>query len=141
MVPLQLSKASNYLGVQSLFLYIFLTVGVDYFVFFFFQAEDGIRDWSVTGVQTCALPICPKQARAHDESVTSHAADRSWPAWAASELHHCTSLPGVFCLRKRRNRCRRQRHGSPPPPAALAGPRESRRAPAIRILRRQGIGS
>src|SRR5258706_8828390 len=26
-------------------------------VTFFFQAEDGIRDWSVTGVQTCALPI------------------------------------------------------------------------------------
>src|SRR5262249_56885035 len=26
-------------------------------VCFFFQAEDGIRDWSVTGVQTCALPI------------------------------------------------------------------------------------
>src|SRR5437762_4683378 len=25
---------------------------------FFFQAEDGIRDTSVTGVQTCALPIC-----------------------------------------------------------------------------------
>src|SRR5438046_7135663 len=24
---------------------------------FFFQAQDGIRDWSVTGVQTCALPI------------------------------------------------------------------------------------
>src|SRR5437016_14320931 len=24
---------------------------------FFFPAEDGIRDWSVTGVQTCALPI------------------------------------------------------------------------------------
>src|SRR5260370_24356674 len=28
------------------------------FSFFFFQAEDGIRDSSVTGVQTCALPIC-----------------------------------------------------------------------------------
>src|SRR5262249_58498343 len=27
------------------------------YCFFFFQAEDGIRDWSVTGVQTCALPI------------------------------------------------------------------------------------
>src|SRR5437016_10805491 len=27
------------------------------FFFFFFQAADGIRDWSVTGVQTCALPI------------------------------------------------------------------------------------
>src|SRR5882762_8950895 len=29
------------------------------FFFFFFQAEDGIRDSSVTGVQTCALPIFP----------------------------------------------------------------------------------
>src|SRR5437879_10927142 len=28
-----------------------------FFIFFFFQAEDGIRDTSVTGVQTCALPI------------------------------------------------------------------------------------
>src|SRR6266853_1656574 len=28
-----------------------------YFFFFFFQAEDGIRDLTVTGVQTCALPI------------------------------------------------------------------------------------
>ena len=28
-----------------------------FFVFFFFQAEDGIRDYKVTGVQTCALPI------------------------------------------------------------------------------------
>src|SRR5437868_12042385 len=27
------------------------------YVFFFFQAEDGIRDRNVTGVQTCALPI------------------------------------------------------------------------------------
>src|SRR2546426_6050797 len=31
---------------------------VDDFVIFFFQAEDGIRDYKVTGVQTCALPIC-----------------------------------------------------------------------------------
>src|SRR3989449_6740233 len=28
-------------------------------LFFFFQAEDGIRDVAVTGVQTCALPISP----------------------------------------------------------------------------------
>src|SRR5256885_11098835 len=28
-----------------------------FFFFFFFQAEDGIRDYRVTGVQTCALPI------------------------------------------------------------------------------------
>src|SRR3712207_9490483 len=30
--------------------------------FFFFQAEDGIRDIGVTGVQTCALPILPAGA-------------------------------------------------------------------------------
>src|SRR2546430_8713578 len=30
---------------------------VDDHFFFFFQAEDGIRDLTVTGVQTCALPI------------------------------------------------------------------------------------
>src|SRR2546425_4458986 len=40
---------------------------IDYFVFiFFFQAEDGIRDKLVTGVQTCALPISlqgPKKLR------------------------------------------------------------------------------
>src|SRR2546430_8489471 len=37
---------------------------------FFFQAEDGIRDLTVTGVQTCALPICDDRAvaavREHD---------------------------------------------------------------------------
>src|SRR5256886_11565727 len=32
-------------------------VGIDTSLFFFFQAEDGIRDLTVTGVQTCALPI------------------------------------------------------------------------------------
>src|SRR2546427_3056503 len=34
------------------------------FLFFFFQAEDGIRDLTVTGVQTCALPI--------SDEVTEH---------------------------------------------------------------------
>src|SRR5690606_40891799 len=32
-------------------------------LFFFFQAEDGIRDFHVTGVQTCALPICAQELR------------------------------------------------------------------------------
>src|SRR5437763_10635638 len=35
-----------------------LCVFVRFLFIFFFQAEDGIRDTSVTGVQTCALPIC-----------------------------------------------------------------------------------
>src|SRR2546427_3292290 len=34
-----------------------LVVRPSIFCFFFFQAEDGIRDLTVTGVQTCALPI------------------------------------------------------------------------------------
>src|SRR2546426_12406121 len=35
------------------------------FFFFFFQAEDGIRDYKVTGVQTCALPISLLQMLNH----------------------------------------------------------------------------
>src|SRR5690554_5635627 len=37
--------------------------------FFFFQAEDGIRDADVTGVQTCALPILATSERKAEESV------------------------------------------------------------------------
>src|SRR5699024_2892983 len=48
--------------------------------FFFFQAEDGIRDRNVTGVQTCALPIFTEQVRQRvrervlvlDKQNTSH---------------------------------------------------------------------
>src|SRR2546429_1745665 len=36
---------------------LYLKLNVRVLVFFFFQAEDGIRDVAVTGVQTCALPI------------------------------------------------------------------------------------
>src|SRR5690606_40246237 len=36
------------------------------YFFFFFQAEDGIRDFHVTGVQTCALPICSGTHRSID---------------------------------------------------------------------------
>src|SRR5207245_6024243 len=37
--------------------------------FFFFQAEDGIRDATVTGVQTCALPISPAAGDDEDRDV------------------------------------------------------------------------
>src|SRR2546428_11598622 len=47
------------------------------YVFFFFQAEDGIRDLIVTGVQTCALPISPLR------DPTPELRDRS----ARSRLH------------------------------------------------------
>src|SRR5437870_9594521 len=47
------------------------TFGVGRYVLFFFQAEDGIRDGHVTGVQTCALPIC---ASARSVTCTSRPA-------------------------------------------------------------------
>src|SRR5256885_4788614 len=40
---------------------------MNYVCLFFFQAEDGIRDYKVTGVQTCALPISAEVA--HHEVV------------------------------------------------------------------------
>src|SRR5207253_4785937 len=43
------------------------------YLFFFFQAEDGIRDGHVTGVQTCALPISPR----HGQSCSRRPAYRA----------------------------------------------------------------
>src|SRR5256885_5920808 len=47
------------MGVLTATLLIVVFMPQVYVFFFFFQAEDGIRDYKVTGVQTCALPICP----------------------------------------------------------------------------------
>src|SRR5256886_3437412 len=44
--------------IYFVFYFYFLYSLLFLFFFFFFQAEDGIRDLTVTGVQTCALPIC-----------------------------------------------------------------------------------
>ena len=52
---------------------------------FFFQAEDGIRDSPVTGVQTCALPICAEKL--NKESCTHSDEERSLlGAWTTEEL-------------------------------------------------------
>src|SRR3990167_10998793 len=57
----------------------------------FFQAEDGIRDLTVTGVQTCALPIsliqdeCPREPyQERSENTSFHGLKRL--EWAASTL-------------------------------------------------------
>src|SRR2546430_8760448 len=50
--------------------------------FFFFQAEDGIRDLTVTGVQTCALPIysCPDRISTKERpSYFAPSNTRTWP--------------------------------------------------------------
>src|SRR5256885_6339522 len=62
---------------------------VSLFVFFFFQAEDGIRDYKVTGVQTCALPIC--LASVGDAEHLAQLGDRV----AADTLREVTGLVAV----------------------------------------------
>ena len=42
-------------------------------MYFFFQAEDGIRDYKVTGVQTCALPIQPYWYKINGQRVSKDA--------------------------------------------------------------------
>src|SRR5438034_3928492 len=48
----------------------FATCLFSWLFFFFFQAEDGIRDHCVTGVQTCALPISSTQQQLGDWGIT-----------------------------------------------------------------------
>src|SRR5256885_9035710 len=52
--------------------------------FFFFQAEDGIRDYKVTGVQTCALPIYLPGANLDRDCRT----ERQLPQYQASQTRH-----------------------------------------------------
>src|SRR5690606_40991409 len=60
---------------------------------FFFQAEDGIRDFHVTGVQTCALPICfepqktVRRTRARFADVTGAWSPLSGVAVQGYEIH------------------------------------------------------
>src|SRR5256885_10000015 len=64
-------------------------------VIFFFQAEDGIRDYKVTGVQTCALPISigePKDAIRLGLGLVPEDRKRQGLVLGESGLHN-TSLP------------------------------------------------
>src|SRR5207248_4357208 len=74
-------------------------------LFFFFQAEDGIRDRTVTGVQTCALPISmPKTAknvpifqfRFHDGSGTFLESSREIGRASCRERVEITEVGGAF---------------------------------------------
>src|SRR5260370_128423 len=64
--------------------------------FFFFQAEDGIRDSSVTGVQTCALPISPLRS-ARPTPAAARARGRVDRACARSRLPRAN---GNVCRRR-----------------------------------------
>src|SRR5882672_2640391 len=77
--------------------------------FFFFQAEDGIRDHCVTGVQTCALPIsCPEYGPTPVATNINHESNsprasafsgRNFPVFSA-RYNRITLLStlGILCL-------------------------------------------
>src|SRR2546422_9878488 len=85
--------------------------------FFFFQAEDGIRDVAVTGVQTCALPISARQSAAgldpRDSTKSGgegrQGAESGLRSGAPAGRHHLRRLPRA-----------RRRH--PRPVRRLGGP-------------------
>src|SRR5256885_10425510 len=82
---------------------------------FFFQAEDGIRDYKVTGVQTCALPIsadrpdsgpsaqcrCPAGPCPWTHSPRSGAAPADRKSTRLNSSHLVISY-AVFCLKKKK---------------------------------------
>src|SRR5437660_2629458 len=66
------------------------------FFFFFFQAEDGIRDGHVTGVQTCALPICITRTVALDHGPREPLGGLSAPQTLPRDGSRDTILLDVF---------------------------------------------
>src|SRR2546430_16241239 len=66
--------------------------------FFFFQAEDGIRDLTVTGVQTCALPISGTSSRGSPPSATP---GRTRAATSRSRTRAGTGTAPRFCRTRR----------------------------------------
>src|SRR2546430_10346559 len=64
---------------------------------FFFQAEDGIRDLTVTGVQTCALPIC--DCIAADVDSIEHGAGTDAALADAMRRKRIVLVPTLYILR------------------------------------------
>src|SRR6266581_4395254 len=62
---------------DTLIFYLWPSLKLNWFLFFFFQAEDGIRDGRVTGVQTCALPISSESAQ-HQADWFGHEVNDEW---------------------------------------------------------------
>src|SRR5688572_31562140 len=78
-------------------IHLLIFVCVIFFVFFFFfQAEDGIRDLTVTGVQTCALPIfVVRGAVSRPVPLRGIEGAQPWRAVAGSRARHARRAPGL----------------------------------------------
>src|SRR5690606_40163494 len=98
-------------------------------IYYFFQAEDGIRDFHVTGVQTCALPISPDlsgtdpgQPQPHRGALAGHQVQRH----ARAPL---TATAAAGQLRPARFRTARPDPQTAPVPAVWPGPPAWRASP------------
>src|SRR3982750_1444229 len=98
-----------------------------FFFFFFFQAEDGIRDLIVTGVQTCALPICDRdrrraaQSRRRSASASSAARGKARSEEHTSELQPRSDLVCRLLLEKKTDVAGPGGPGAPAPGPSPAG--------------------
>src|SRR5690606_40378481 len=68
-------------------------------IIFFFQAEDGIRDFHVTGVQTCALPIAADDIAQADIALRySRGCPNNWALPCARLKNNCASCSQVIAI-------------------------------------------
>src|SRR5438034_10873371 len=86
---------------------------VDIALFFFFQAEDGIRDHCVTGVQTCALPIYDQGRRGRPAHGALRRRRRPGPRRRSEERRvgkECRSRWSAWHEKKKTKRLSRSKH-------------------------------
>src|SRR3989454_5645348 len=69
-------------------------LALNFCIFFFFQAEDGIRDYKVTGVQTCALPI--SFGAFPDQNVWDAGVNASWDLDVFGGIRHTVQARGAL---------------------------------------------
>src|SRR5256885_7419231 len=108
-------------------------------IFFFFQAEDGIRDYKVTGVQTCALPISRLRRHRMNAPIRQNSEDRPGRRVDRSEEHtsELQSPCNLVCRlllekKKKRHHCPRPTQRQPfalahcrPPAPCTPPPRDA----------------
>src|SRR5258708_34432273 len=112
---------------------------IGFIVLFFFQAEDGIRDDLVTGVQTCALPISRIGRCSHIAGHGSGIANdrrRAFP-WKAAGGGGRSGPRARRACRPPWGKKRSARRGASPPNAVREHPRP-RGGPAKKFLRERG---
>src|SRR5207248_6725847 len=95
-------------------------------VFFFFQAEDGIRDRTVTGVQTCALPISARPSFSY------------LLCWSVLGCRSCRALPETRSPTP--SGCSRSRKSDHSRPRRRSWPSQIPRSEERRVGKRGNLG-